>query len=88
MKVDAGLCLMVFLAQNFHTLKQFSAMLFHICALSCRDEGPFDRLSFSRAVTIPWWIQLTSGLELLIAVGGVVLISFRLAMAFKEWKQK
>ena len=40
------------------------------------------------AITIPWWIQLTSSLELLIAVGGVVLISFRLAMAFKEWRQK
>ena len=39
-------------------------------------------------ITMPWWIQLTSGLELLIAVGGVALISFRLAMAFKEWKQK
>ena len=40
------------------------------------------------AVTMPWWVELTSGLELLIAVGGVVLISFRLAMVFKEWKQK
>jgi hypothetical protein len=40
------------------------------------------------AITMPWWIQLTSGLELLIAVGGLALISFRLAMAFKEWKQK
>ena len=40
------------------------------------------------AVTIPWWVQLTSGMELLIAVGSVVLISFRLAMAFKEWIQR
>jgi hypothetical protein len=40
------------------------------------------------AVSIPWWIQLTSGLELLIAIGGVFLISVRLAMAFREWKQK
>ena len=40
------------------------------------------------AITMPWWIQLTSGLELLIAVGGLALISFRLAMAFKEWRQK
>ena len=40
------------------------------------------------AITMPWWIQLTSGLELLIAVGGVVLISFRLAMAYKEWRQR
>jgi len=40
------------------------------------------------AVTIPWWIQLTSGLELLIAVGGLGLISFRLVMAYKEWRQK
>ena len=40
------------------------------------------------AITLPWWVQLTSGLELVIAVGGVALISFRLAMAFKEWKQK
>ena len=50
MKVDAGLCLIVFLAQNFHMLRQFSAMLFHIGALSLWGEGPFDRLSFSRAV--------------------------------------
>ena len=40
------------------------------------------------AISIPWWIQLTSGLELLIAVGGVVLISFRLIMAYREWRQK
>ena len=40
------------------------------------------------AISMPWWVQLTSGMELLIAVGGVALISFRLAMAFKEWKQK
>ena len=40
------------------------------------------------AITMPWWVQLTSGMELVIAVGGVVLISIRLAMAFKEWKQK
>ena len=40
------------------------------------------------AVTMPWWIQLTSGMELLIAVGGVALISFRLVMAYKEWRQK
>ena len=40
------------------------------------------------AITMPWWIQPTSGLELLIAVDGLALISFRLAMAFKEWKQK
>ena len=37
------------------------------------------------AITMPWWVQLTSGLELLIALGGLALISFRLAMAFKEW---
>ena len=40
------------------------------------------------AVTMPWWVQLTSGLELLIAVGGLALISFGLAMAYKEWRQK
>ena len=40
------------------------------------------------AVSMPWWIQLTSGMELLIAVGGVVLISFRLAIAIREWRQR
>ena len=40
------------------------------------------------AVSMPWWVELTSGLELLIAVGGLALIGFRLAMAFKEWRQK
>mgnify|MGYP004450881703 FL=1 len=40
------------------------------------------------AISIPWWVQLTSGLELLIALGGVALISFRLAMAYREWRQK
>ena len=40
------------------------------------------------AISMPWWVELTSGLELLIAVGGLALISFHLAMAFKEWKQK
>jgi len=40
------------------------------------------------AISMPWWVQLTSGLEFLIAVGGVALIGFRLAIAFKEWKTK
>ena len=40
------------------------------------------------AITVPWWVELTSGLELLIAVGGLALISFRLVMAYKEWRQK
>ena len=40
------------------------------------------------AITVPWWIQLTSGLELVMAVGGLLLISVRLAVAFREWKQK
>ena len=40
------------------------------------------------AVSMPWWVQLTSGLELLIAVGGLALISFRLAMAYREWRQR
>ena len=40
------------------------------------------------AVSMPWWVELTSGLELLIAVGGLALIGFRLAMAFNEWRQK
>ncbi len=40
------------------------------------------------AISMPWWVELTSGLELVIAVGGVFLISVRLAVAFREWKQK
>ena len=40
------------------------------------------------AITVPWWMQLTAGLELCIAVGGLVLIGFRLAIAVKEWKGK
>ena len=40
------------------------------------------------AITVPWWIQLTSGLELVMAVGGLLLISVRLVVAFREWKQK
>ena len=40
------------------------------------------------AITMPWWVQLTSGLEFLIAVGGLALISFRLVMAYKEWRQR
>ena len=40
------------------------------------------------AISMPWWVELTSGLELLIAVGEVFLISVRLAVAFREWKQK
>ena len=39
-------------------------------------------------ITVPWWVQRTSGLELLIAVGGLALISFRLIMAYREWRQK
>ena len=41
------------------------------------------------AVTMPWWwVKLTSGLELVIAVGGVCLVSIRLAIAIREWRQK
>ena len=40
------------------------------------------------AISIPWWVQLTSGLELVMAVGGLLLISVRLVVAFREWKQK
>ena len=40
------------------------------------------------AITLPWWVQLTSGMELLMAVGGLLLISVRLVIAFREWKKK
>ena len=40
------------------------------------------------AITVPWWMQLTAGLELCIAVGGLVLIGFRLAIAVREWRGK
>ena len=40
------------------------------------------------AITLPWWVQLTSGLELLMAVGGLLLISVRLVIAIREWKKK
>jgi hypothetical protein len=38
------------------------------------------------AVSIPWWAELTAGLELFIAIGGVVLIGVRLAVAIREWR--
>ena len=40
------------------------------------------------AITVPWWMQLTAGLELFIAIGGVVLVGFRVAIAIREWKGK
>ena len=40
------------------------------------------------AITVPWWMQLTAGLELFIAIGGVVLADFRVAIAAREWKGK
>ena len=40
------------------------------------------------AITVPWWMQLTEGLELCIAIGGLVLIGFRLAIAVREWRSK
>ena len=40
------------------------------------------------AITVPWWMQLTAGLELFIAVGGLVLIRFRPAIAVREWRGK
>ena len=52
------------------------------------NKTAIDLSGGAGAVTMPWWVQLTSGLELLIAVGGLALISFRLAMAYKEWRQK
>ena len=39
-------------------------------------------------ITVPWWVELTSGLELLIAIGGLTLIGFRLVMAYREWRHK
>ena len=38
------------------------------------------------AVTMPWWVHLTTGLELFIAIGGVALVGFRLAVAIREWR--
>ena len=40
------------------------------------------------AITLPWWMQLTAGLELFVAIGGLVLIGFRLAIAVREWRGK
>ena len=40
------------------------------------------------AITVPWWMQLTAGRELFIAIGGVVLVGFRVAIAIREWKGK
>ena len=40
------------------------------------------------AITVPWWMQLTAGLELFVAIGGLVLIGFRLAIALREWRSK
>ena len=40
------------------------------------------------AITVSWWMQLTAGLELFIAIGGVVLVGFRVAIAIREWKGK
>ena len=40
------------------------------------------------AITVPWWMQLTAGLELFVAIGGLVLIGFRLAIAVREWRSK
>ena len=40
------------------------------------------------AITVPWWMQLTAGLELFIAIGGVVLVGFLVAISIREWKDK
>ena len=40
------------------------------------------------AITVPWWMQLTAGLELFIAIGGVVLVGFRVAIVVREWRGK
>ena len=40
------------------------------------------------AITVPWWMQLTAGLEVGIAVGGLVPIGFCLAIAVREWRGK
>ena len=39
-------------------------------------------------ITVPWWMQLTAGLELFIAIGGVVLVGFLVAISIREWKGK
>ena len=39
------------------------------------------------AITVPWWMQLTAGLKLFVAIGGLVLIGFRLAIAIREWRE-
>ena len=40
------------------------------------------------AISMPWWVQLTAGLELTIAVGGLFLVGVRLAIAFRDWTSK
>lgn len=41
------------------------------------------------AITLPWWaVHLNAWVGLVITLCGLVLVIFRIALAYREWKNK
>jgi hypothetical protein len=41
------------------------------------------------AITLPWWAVFLSGwMSFAITLGGLVLVCFRIMLAYREWKSK
>jgi hypothetical protein len=41
------------------------------------------------ALTLPWWaVHINEWAGLALTVGGLILIGFRIALAYREWKSR
>ena len=41
------------------------------------------------AITLPWWaIHLNDWAGIALTLGGLILVGFRIAIAYREWKSK
>ena len=51
-------------------------------------KAPFDVSLGAVAATSPLWVTwLETGSGIVLAIGGVVLVLYRIALAHREWKQ-
>jgi len=48
-----------------------------------------DGIIATGALTLPWWVvHLSDWMSVAITFGGLILICFRILLAYREWKSK
>jgi hypothetical protein len=48
-----------------------------------------DGVIATGAITLPWWaIHMTGWMSFAITLGGLILVCFRISLAYREWKSK